>query len=70
MTIHNCDSLQDDLNALSAWSKLWLLDFNAEKCVILRINKIIKKAHQKIAMFRRCFTCLDEEKVCVEPQIK
>ena len=103
MTKHDCDSLQDDLNALSAWSKLWLLDFNAEKCVVLRIkaaidyqyslngvylkevvsqkdlgiticntlsptkhiNEIIKKAHQKIAMFRRCFTGLDEKKVSI-----
>jgi hypothetical protein len=103
MTTQDCDSLQEDLNALSAWSKLWLLDFNAEKCVVLRIkaaidyqyslngvylkevdsqkdlgiticntlsptkhiNEIIKKAHQKIAMFRRCFTGLDEEKVSI-----
>ena len=37
-----CKSLQDDLNKLSAWSKQWLLDFNAIKCVILRIRESIK----------------------------
>ena len=90
----DCDVLQRDLNALAAWSKLWLLDFNAEKCVVLRIKAavtyhyslngvylqevdeqkdlgitvsnnltptkhiqdLVKKAHRKIAMFRRCFS--------------
>ena len=103
MTKADCDTLQSDLNALSAWSKLWLLEFNAEKCVVLRIRAaityqyslntvylqkvasqkdlgitvsnnltptlhirdIIKKAHRKIAMFRRCFTGLDEAKVSI-----
>lgn len=97
----DCDALQCDLNALAAWSKLWLLEFNADKCVVLRIKAaldyryslngvylqevenqkdlgitisknltpsihvqdIVKKAHRKIAMFRRCFTGLDEVKV-------
>ena len=99
----DCDNLQCDLNALSAWSRLWLLEFNAEKCVVLRIRAainyqyslntvylqevasqkdfgitvsntltptlhiqdIVKKAHRKIAMFRRCFTRLDEAKVSI-----
>ena len=97
----DCDSLQSDLNELAAWSKRWLLEFNAEKCVVLRIRaalnyqyslngvylkevtsqkdlgitisnslnqtkhvqELVKKARQKIAMFRRCFTGLDEAKV-------
>ena len=37
LTKADCDSLQNDLNELAAWSKHWLLDFNAEKCVVLRI---------------------------------
>ena len=97
----DCDSLQSDLNELAAWSKRWLLEFNAEKCVVLRIRaalnyqyslngvylkevtsqkdlgitisnslnqtkhvqELVKKARQKIAMFRCCFTGLDEAKV-------
>ena len=97
----DCDNLQKDLNALAAWSKAWLLEFNATKCVVLRIrsairyqyslngsflqevnsqrdlgitvnntltptthiNEIVKKARQKIAMFRRCFSRLNEEKI-------
>ena len=27
--IRNCDILQDDLNEFSAWSKIWLINFNA-----------------------------------------
>ena len=41
MTKADCDNLQCDLNALSAWSKLWLLKFNAEKCVVLRTRAAI-----------------------------
>ena len=33
------NTLQDDLNSLTVWFKLWLLEFNAEKCVVLRIKK-------------------------------
>jgi hypothetical protein len=102
-SIADCDNLQCDLNALSAWSKLWLLEFNADKCVVLRIKAavkyhyslngvylqevvnqkdlgitvcnnlsptthvqdIVKRAQRKIAMFRRCFTGLDEAKVTI-----
>ena len=40
--IANCDTLQKDLNALPVWSKLWLLEFNAEECVVLCIKKALK----------------------------
>jgi hypothetical protein len=33
----DCVELQIDLNALSTWSKIWLFNFNASKCVVLRI---------------------------------
>ena len=102
-TKEDCELLQRDLNALAAWSKRWLLEFNAEKCVVLRIRAaleyqyslngiylqevteqrdlgivisntltptrhvqdLVKKAHRKIAMFRRCFSGLDEVKTTV-----
>ena len=101
VTSADCDALQADLNALAAWSHLWLLEFNADKCVVLRIKAavsylyslngvylqevvdqkdlgitvsnnltptrhvqdIVKKAHRKIAMFRRCFSGFDATKV-------
>lgn len=37
-----CDILQDDLNKFSAWSKTWLIKFNALKCVVLRIREAIR----------------------------
>ena len=40
-TTADCDTLQKDLSALAVWSKLWLLEFNAEKCVVLRIKKAL-----------------------------
>ena len=41
-SIADCDTLQNDLNSLAVWSKLWLLEFNAEKCVVLRIKKALE----------------------------
>ncbi len=38
----DCQELQEDLNRLSAWSKQWLLKFNASKCVALRIKNSIQ----------------------------
>ena len=97
----DCASLQDDLNALSFWSRKWLLGFNETKCVVLKIrdclnyvytlnghvldtvdeqkdlgvyitsdlkpsthiNKIIKKANQRVGLIKRCFTDLTPSKV-------
>ena len=35
---NDCKDLQEDLNALSAWSHHWLLRFNASKCVTVRFR--------------------------------
>ena len=40
--IRDCDILQDDLNEFSAWSKIWLINFNALKCIVLRIREAIR----------------------------
>ena len=37
----DCEKLQQDLNALSAWSMSWLLNFNASKCVVVSIRNNI-----------------------------
>ena len=31
------EKLQDDLNKLFQWSRLWGMDFNAKKCQVLRV---------------------------------
>ena len=36
-SVSDCEELQEDLNALAHWSRLWLLKFNADKCIVLRI---------------------------------
>ena len=41
ITTADCEMLQDDLNTLSAWSRLWLLKFNALKCVVLKIRAVL-----------------------------
>ncbi|MEN8123309.1 MAG: reverse transcriptase family protein [Bacteroidota bacterium] len=37
-SIQDCINLQNDLNALSAWSRKWLLNFNESKCIVVRIR--------------------------------
>ena len=37
--LESCKYLQDDLNKLGAWSSKWLLNFNAHKCVVLKIRE-------------------------------
>lgn len=39
--IKNCDdaqALQNDLNRLTEWSKLWLLEFNSDKCKVMHLG--------------------------------
>ena len=39
--MQDCEDLCD-LNHISVWSRQWLLNFNAEKCVVLRIKSAIQ----------------------------
>lgn len=41
-TIEDCQEIQNDINNFSAWSKLWLLNFNAQKCVVIRIKESVR----------------------------
>ena len=36
---HDIDILQQDLNYISSWSKLWLLNFNTTKCSVMHLSK-------------------------------
>ena len=41
-TIHNqhyTEILQQDLNFISNWSKLWLLNFNTTKCGVMHLDR-------------------------------
>ena len=35
----DADELQEDINKLEAWTKTWLLRFNADKCHVLTLGK-------------------------------
>ena len=39
--LEDCNVLQDDLNNLSVWTSKWLLNFNATKCVVVKIKMSI-----------------------------
>ena len=36
---YDMDTLQQDLNYISSWSKLWLLNFNTTKCSVMHLGK-------------------------------
>ena len=38
-TLADCEAFQDDVNKLAIWPKTWLLNFNATKCVVLKIRQ-------------------------------
>ena len=42
LTVHNedhCDQLQADIDQLQLWEKHWSMEFNPEKCELLRITR-------------------------------
>ncbi len=41
-TLDDCLKLQSDLDSLCAWSKNWMISFNKEKCVVLRIRQALQ----------------------------
>ena len=38
----DCINLKKDLDALSEWANKWLINFNKEKFVVLRIRKAVE----------------------------
>ena len=41
-TIYNKDdniALQNDLSALSDWARIWKMNFNVDKCILLRFTR-------------------------------
>ena len=55
----DCNSLQQDLNALGAWSQKWLLKFNETKCVVLKIHSAINYVYTLNGM---CLSGVDSQK--------
>ena len=41
-TSSDCKILQQDLNSMSAWAKTWMMRFNAEKCVVVKIKESLE----------------------------
>ena len=44
-TLADCEAVQDGLYKLAVWSKMWLLNFNATKCVVLKIRQSLNYAY-------------------------
>ena len=38
-SVSDCEDLQQDLNSLGSWSNTWKLNFNADKCVVLKVRE-------------------------------
>ena len=44
-TLADSETLQDDLNKVAVWSKMWLLNFNATQCVVRKIRQSLNYAY-------------------------
>ena len=41
----DCDLLQEDLQTLEKWESEWSMEFAAEKCMVLRVTRKLKRNH-------------------------
>jgi hypothetical protein len=41
-SIHDCRTLQTDLDTVQRWSTIWRLNFNTAKCNVLRFTRVLK----------------------------
>jgi hypothetical protein len=41
-SIHDCRTLQTDLDTVQRWSNIWRLNFNTAKCNVLRFTRVLK----------------------------
>ena len=41
-TVADCALLQQDLNHVSAWTRNWQIQFNLEKCVVMRTKQSLR----------------------------
>ena len=48
ITLRDCLLLQHDLTALDNWSKKWKLNFNYDKCKVLKVARVIKNDHNYV----------------------
>ena len=61
----DCLRLQKDLDQLSQWSRIWLLQFNAAKCKIMRIGNSVPVTYSMEDSVNNIYTNLeavDQEK--------
>ena len=35
---NSCNELQEDINKINAWSKKWKMEFNVDKCHVVRFG--------------------------------
>ena len=47
-SLHDCLLLQHDLTSLDNWSKKWKLNFNYDKCKVLKVARVIKNDHNYV----------------------
>ena len=47
-SLHDCLLLQHDLTALDNWSRKWKLNFNYDKCKVLKVARVIKNDHNYV----------------------
>ena len=63
--------LQDQLNALSQWSKIWQMSFNTDKCVVMHLgNNNMSHEYQLDGVGLKVTECEKDIGVYVQPSLK
>ena len=68
ITINNhsdSDTLQQDLDTLQTWERLWGMDFNPSKCQVLHISKSRHPAQYIYMLHRQVLEAMDHAKYLV-----
>ena len=60
---HDIDILQQDLNYISSWSKLWLLNFNTTKCSVMHLGKSSNASYTLFNLATNSNTVLQSTKI-------
>ena len=59
---NSCKELQEDINKIKAWSKKWKMEFNVDKCHVVRFGKSKKRPVWQYKLGNETIPSADKEK--------
>ena len=59
---NSCKELQEDINKIKAWSEKWKMEFNVDKCHVVRFGESSKRPEWQYTLGNENITSADKEK--------